>query len=450
MSLPVRVSANRYHDSAVLLDSHGCRLGQSGTEPADFCPGHYPDPEELAGHPGLSLLSPQPLVVRDLEGLGHVRLVVGGVVGEAPWRLERELLLADVVDHAELDWVQFELGGEDVHGPFEEVRRLRAASASVGPVGDLVREYRVDVSLVCGYVVDPGAHLGGQLGKTGRGAVRVRAPVRNHLDLVSQYLPVLADGDLCPLVLPPSMGHSEHVLAPALFPLYRPLEVPRRVAYDDVLLVSRGLATEAPADVGGDDAHARRVHPEKVCQGVPQCVGVLGREPDRQEVISAVVAGGYPPRLHRDRVDAWCDQLDLDDPVCIAERGLHVSERVEVVVPDVVRELLVDLRGARLDRGLHVHYGLERLIVHFDELRRVLSLVVALCEDHGDGFASEVHLADSEHLPDRSLLLDTGGDASLGARLVDGGHRVDLALEVLPGQRPDDARRRKRGVHVDA
>ena len=89
--------------------------------------------------------------------------------------------------------------------------------------------------------------------------------------------------------------------------------------------------------------------------------------------------------------------------------------------------------------GRHrVEHGLERVVVHLDELRRVLREVAVARDDDRDRLADVAHGVDR-----RRVLRDAGLDP--------GGKRAGQLGDVGPGQDADDAgRRERRGrVHLD-
>ena len=110
---------------------------------------------------------------------------------------------------------------------------------------------------------------------------------------------------------------------------------------------------------------------------------------------------------------------------------------------DVVRGVLVELRGARLDRLLRIDDRRERLPVDRDGLDGVVGLGLGLGDDRGDAFAGPLDVVRGED-PRRV-------DVVLDARAAAGrpGHRQRVVRDVGADEDRDHARHRLGGARVD-
>ena len=154
VALALRLGAHRRDDLAGQVDTDVGRLPHRGaptltdgpdplrrSHPADLDVGRQAHPEELAAALRLGLGLGQVVVAGSDERLVEGGLVVAGVDvdlrpagrrAEAGRVLVRELVGRDEVLAADRRLVHADLGGEQVHRPLDDVRRLRATRAAVG------------------------------------------------------------------------------------------------------------------------------------------------------------------------------------------------------------------------------------------------------------------------------------------------------------------------------
>ncbi len=153
-------------------------------------------------------------------------------------------------------------------------------------------------------------------------------------------------------------------------------------------------------------------------------------------------------REHSSRLDRVRDQARLDvaprhDDVRRVDRGLRVA-RLELPDVALVRlELGVDERSVVRERLLDVADRAEGLVVHLDELRRVLGQRAALGDDDGDAVTLIARLVSGERVVRRHL--------DVLRHRPGAGHAADpVAGEVRAGERGDDTLRSPGGVEIHA
>ncbi len=153
--------------------------------------------------------------------------------------------------------------------------------------------------------------------------------------------------------------------------------------------VAEDLRAEGAPDIGADaaDLLLRDAGDER---GQEQALDVrrLARHPDGVLVGARVVAPDVAADLHRVRDEPLVHDPLADHDLGLLERGIGaglVADRPHE--DDVVRRVLVELRGARLGRRLGVHHGRQGLPVDLDLLERVGRLFRRLRDHRGDALA---------------------------------------------------------------
>jgi len=143
-------------------------------------------------------------------------------------------------------------------------------------------------------------------------------------------------------------------------------------------------------------------------------------------------------QLHRDRREALVDDLEAHHLVGVAHRFVHRGRRHFHLERDVGAELVVQNWSAVGDRLFRIDHRVERVVVHVDQVERILRAV-------GVGGDRDHHrLADVTHLADRERGMEWDSLGRCHAR-----QRADLVLDVLAGQQADHARRATRCRQVD-
>ena len=155
--------------------------------------------------------------------------------------------------------------------------------------------------------------------------------------------------------------------------------------------VGGDLAPEPAADLRRDhpdlvlaqSAHARREEPHDV--------RVLRRVPERQLPGRGGVAGQRRPRLDRVRDQPLLDDAVGEDDLGLLEGGVDVATGHRPVERLVTRDLVVELGCPVLGRLLGVDHRRERLVVHLDQLERVLGSIPVLGHQHRDDVTHVAH-----------------------------------------------------------
>ncbi len=151
----------------------------------------------------------------------------------------------------------------------------------------------------------------------------------------------------------------------------------------------------------------------------------------------------HGPRLHRVRDQARLDVAPLHRDVGIGERLVDVVRGELPHVGHVRLETLTGKRCTVLGRRPDVDRRGERLVVHLDELGRVLGERPARGEHDRDPVALEARLVRSERVVRRV-------DHVLRHRPGTRHRRLPLVLQVGGGERSDDPFGRAGGVEVHA
>ena len=159
---------------------------------------------------------------------------------------------------------------------------------------------------------------------------------------------------------------------------------------------------ERPADPGEVDPHLLRAQAEARRDLVAVDVEPLGRDVD---VDTPLAVGHREARLRSE------ERLVLD-PELVRPADDDVARRVGVAVPDhdvaddvgprIVPVAVAHRRPVRverllLERALHVHHGLERLVLDDDRLERLPRLLRVLGGDDRHRLADVAHAVDREH-----------------------------------------------------
>ena len=226
------------------------------------------------------------------------------------------------------------------------------------------------------------------------------------------------------------------VLAAGLDPLDRPAT--ERLAgeqHQRVVGVAEDLGAERAADIGADaaDLVLRHAHHERG-QQKPLDVRRLAGHPDRVLVGAGVVPADVAADLHRVRDQALVHDPLADDDFGAIDGGIGarlVADRP--LEDDVVRRVLVELRGAGLDRLVGVDHGGQRLVIDDDRLERIDRLGLGLGDDGSDALTGPLDAVGGQS-PRRV-------DVVLDARAAAGrpGHRHRVVRDVGADEDRDHA-----------
>ena len=437
-----RQTADRRRVPAAGRVADGAQYARRG-QPAHLVVRREADAEQahVAAVPPALLLRAQRRVVERLDELVQRRVIVPRVDRQTGRDRLREL--RDEVAATQLHRVDPELSRQRVHRALDGHRRLGPTGSAVGVGRRRVREHPGAREAVGRDVVrtrvQPGAEQGNprrhelQIGAHGGGQVGpdsgdLAVGVRRVLHLLDDVAAV--DG-------------GEVSLRPLLGPLDGTSEPPCQREREQLLGVDVQLRAKAAADVGRDDAELRLGHADRGRCEQSQDVRDLGRSPDRRLAGRGIGLHHDPSRLHRVRdqtrvVVALLDRRGRVRERCVDFSGLELPD-----VADVGAELVVDQRCAVLRRRLDVHRCGQRLVVHLDELRRVLRAGARLGDDHGHAVALVPRLFGRERKVRAVLHV-------LRHRPGAGQTGLPVVCEIGAGERGDDALRGARRGNVDA
>ncbi len=156
------------------------------------------------------------------------------------------------------------------------------------------------------------------------------------------------------------------------------------------------LRAEAAADIGGDDAQPRfRDVQHEGAHQQPDHMRVLAGRVERVFAGGPVELADRRARLHRIGNEPVVDEVELDDPGRLGERGIDRGAVAQMpVVADIAGRLAPHLRRAGLQRRGRIDDRRLDRIVDRDLLGGVARLSEALGDDDGDRVADMAHPLD--------------------------------------------------------
>ena len=357
--------------------------------------------EDHAQPLAVPVLAPADRLGRGLQALGEMDVVhrLAGAVAVS---------VAEDVPQAQLERIEAELLGQEVHRPLGGPGRLHLAVAPEGAVRRQVGVDAVGVDADVRDAVGPGrgeAHLLRHAGP----AVGVRAGVGVAGDLLRQQRPVRPRAEL----------HLDDRGVPVQG---LPLLVPGKHELDR----AAGLAGERRGDRLGpkeclrpERAAHRRADDANLLELEAEDAGELLSEVERRLRArvhlepAAVPAGETGVRLHCSVLRRGRREGLLDDDVRRGEAGLDVAVPDPETVADVRSRLgpqsevgdlargdlvrVVDEGRLRPHRLEDVEHGRQLLVVHLDERRRLLRRPRRIGRDGGDRVARIARPVDREH-----------------------------------------------------
>ncbi len=375
-------------------------------------------------------LAPPSLLVAERPVAGRLEreversLVVARVVVRARGGGEGERISGDEIATPHLGGVEPELGGEEIHGPLDRLRRLRSPGAAERPdrrrVGDDARELRLD-RRDC---VHTARHHGGEAREHGSDA-RICADVLEDAQAVGLDVSVAAPPDGEVEDGGATMGHRDHVLGAGLGPAHR---APGRACEprDQDLLDGEELGSEPSSDVRCDDAHVGRFEAEAHRQAVAVLVRRLGREPQRQPPVVSD-DGGARAGLERARREPLTDQALRHDRVAAVEQRLV---RLDRMARADVRAGVGEEQHVSLERPRGVDHRGQRVVLDDDDLGGVDAVGAGLREHHGDDVPGEADDVPGEERSSHPLV-ETWERRRLERVKVDVGRREHLRSRKL-------------------
>ena len=232
------------------------------------------------------------------------------------------------------------------------------------------------------------------------------------------------------------------VLAPRFVPLDRPIQLSRTKHREKVGGVRRNLAAEATAHLRGDDAdpvfrNSRHHRDQKT-----QDVRILRRIPQRELARRAAPFGERGSRFHRVRDQSLLHDPLIDDDVRVRKCRIHVAAVQRPVKREVIGNVGMQLRRARLHGLLGIDGARERFVLDVDELERVVGLIRRLGHHDRHDIANIAH----DVLGDARI----GRDLEVGIRQEPRARRRSQRIDVGAGVDRDNTRRGLRLARIDA
>ncbi len=353
---------------------------------------------------------------------------------------ERELARVRKVPTTNLEAVDAELVGDEVHQPLDEIRRLRPPGAAVRVSRHLVREHADEIHPHGRDLVAAGHDQPGQRRNRWRVELQVRAEVRDRARPHAQNPAVARHRHFVVADLVAAVGCHGRVLSSRLNPLHRRPQPHGQVPAQRLFGVHVQLRPKPAADLGGDDAQPVLRNAEHVGQVRPDEVRHLRGRPDRERLFASVIRGDHRARLDRHRREPLVHDALRDDAIRAPERLVDVAALQHVRVADVRTELLMRQRRARRERRLGIDHDRQRVVVHLDRVHCVLCDVRIDGHRHRHGVADEVDALPGQHRV-RGCLHVVHRRAAR--------HQAAAAVHVRAGEHADDARERARRGGVD-
>ena len=231
-------------------------------------------------------------------------------------------------------------------------------------------------------------------------------------------------------------------------PFHRPAGDFGRAQHQRHFVIDGGFHAETAADIAADDADlAVRDFQNILRQFGLKYVGPLQGRVDRVAALDRLEHADAAARLHRRRGDAVDDEVMLDD---VGGAGKGCVGRFLVALDldeaDIVGAIVPNQRHAGLHGITGRNSGRQRLVIDFDQFRRIGRLIKIFRNDEGDIVADHAHAV----LDQRRIARLVAGRAV--AALEPAGHRqVTEArrLVIGAGQHREHAGRRLRFRGVD-
>ena len=396
----------------------------------------HADAEDLGVAPLTSgrLLGPQLAVAGQADGLVERFGVVTGVVVGVGVGVEREPIGRDEVHPAQLDRVDIELDGGDVHDPLEHRGGFGPTCSPVGADRRGVRGRRRDVDRHVCDVVGAVRHASGRV-RHHRAEGRVGAAVGEDAGVQTGDPAVAAKAQLDPLHLSSAVEQRQHVLRACLHPAHRPVEEAGCSGHRCHLAVQSDLGTEPAADRGHHHPDAVRLDAQHRREGALDLVGHLGRRVDDEPV-----AFGHDRdsvALHRHRRQPLVHDPGANDDLGVGQGIVDVAVRLGRTDRQVRPMAFEQQRRAGFERGLGVGNRGQRPVVDDDQLRGVDGVLASFGQNHRDLLADESDLAPRQRRPHER-----------GHQPGEAEER--LQAEIIGGEDGHHARRRLRLGRVDA
>jgi hypothetical protein len=138
------------------------------------------------------------------------------------------------------------------------------------------------------------------------------------------------------------------------------------------------------------------------------------------------------------RGEALINHAESDYAMSLSHRLFDARTRDFGAMNEIGAERFVDHWSARLKCLRGIDYGVEWIIIHFNQVESILSLVRIVCYNYGYRLADIADLAFRGHRMKGFMVGDRG------AR-----QRPNLILEVRSGKDRDDSWRLASGLYID-
>ena len=194
-------------------------------------------------------------------------------------------------------------------------------------------------------------------------------PVRSSISQ-AVMVPSLLHADLRLHAVVAGMDVGDEALEPVGDEFHRPLQQLRQRHHRHLVGIGVHLDAERAADVLGDDAHLMLLEPEMLGEQVQHHVRRLGAVIDGQALLAGIPVGDDRARLVGDAGVAAEHEGGLDHRVGLGEALVGIAGGVDALEAEVVADRGMDHRRRRIERGLGVGDGGERLVVHRRPSRR--------------------------------------------------------------------------------
>ena len=181
------------------------------------------------------------------------------------------------------------------------------------------------------------------------------------------------------------------VLASCLGPLHRAACLARREGSQPVAGIVGNLAAEAAADIAGDDANLVLRDAGRDAEQEARDVRVLRGVPDGQLVHAGDPLRHRATRLHRVGNQPLLVEALLQDNLARRQRRRRVAIGELPVEGQIAWRLLVELRRPLGHRRLLRRDDGQRLVVHLDQVKRVLRDVGRIRDHRRHPVTGEAH-----------------------------------------------------------
>ena len=237
-------------------------------------------------------------------------------------------------------------------------------------------------------------------------------------------------------------------------PFHRPADAARAPGDQREFGKEAVARAEIAADLAGDDAHAFHRHAENRRQllFLPYDSARAGVE--RVASACRVIDAERGARLHRHAGDAIDPGVEPGDMGGARERRVGRGGIADLGVDHDVRQVVIEPRRPRLDRGFGIGHRRQRLVIDDDALGGVLGRGNALGNHEGDRGADVTHPIGRQHMMRRDR--DRGAVAVVQhdiGRVAGSGEvrnaRETVGAGVLPGQDREHAGHGARFGNID-